>query len=234
MERRGTIAIECPQEYASELVATLHSLRRDESLTDFTIKVKGGYKLRCHKLVLALHSPVMRRMLTSDMSEANSDCVEYNWIDKAIMEILLDYMYSLGTVHLFIYQLLDTIHASRYFELTNLDQQCLQKCLPKIHPVNVILMYTKARKYRLTEVEEACEEMIAVKLEEIKKQLDFKKLEYSVLKNCFDKIKHKTKRTLLVDAALYWVSLDAGCRYVMMEDLVGVKCTAVKARNVPS
>ena len=113
----------CKSERHNALMAEhLPRIRRARAFTDFKILIKDDC-LPCHKLILAVYSPYMNAMLTSDMAEAAKHQVAFNHIPLDVMKIVLDYMYN-GEVNLRKDQLMNTIEAANYLQV----RKCLDTC----------------------------------------------------------------------------------------------------------
>jgi hypothetical protein len=74
----------------------LHCLCNDKLCRDITFELKGGVTLEAHRTVLAVRSPVFRKMLTSDMVESKSGKVELLDVDPLAMKIFIDGLYDIG------------------------------------------------------------------------------------------------------------------------------------------
>ena len=66
----------------------------DDFLSDFTLILDSGQRIRCHKKALANASPVLKMMLTTDMKEANTN--EMNMKGYALETVIgfLRYIYA--------------------------------------------------------------------------------------------------------------------------------------------
>ena len=78
--------------YSAFVVGKLKQLRDENILTDFKIQLKDS-EIACHRLTLAVHSPVLLAAMTSNMAEAANQKLILNHINKDTMTIILDYMY---------------------------------------------------------------------------------------------------------------------------------------------
>jgi hypothetical protein len=82
----------------------ISSLLQQGLLTDVAVKVphhlKGGasggwVSLRAHRVILAAASPVLRTMITSsDFADCGKGQLQLEDIDKATMELLIEFIYS--------------------------------------------------------------------------------------------------------------------------------------------
>lgn len=63
------------------------------ALSDFEIEVEGQ-RLKVHKLVLAMRSPIFAAMFSADMKESRENLLNLGHIDTSVVKIFVDYMYT--------------------------------------------------------------------------------------------------------------------------------------------
>jgi len=66
---------------------------KDKLCRDVTFVLKGGVTLNAHKAVLSIRSPVLHKMLASDMVEAKTGKIELLDVDPAAMDIFINSLY---------------------------------------------------------------------------------------------------------------------------------------------
>jgi len=66
----------------------------NDELSDFTLTLDTGEKIKCHKFVLAKFSPVMKAMLTIDMVEARTNQMYLTGYDMATVTTFLELAYD--------------------------------------------------------------------------------------------------------------------------------------------
>ena len=88
-----------PLQHRQELAKRLDTLRRNDSLCDVTIAVKGE-EFKAHKDILAASSPFFRSLLENGMRESNEHLIriELEEATVAVMEEILEYIY-IGNVY---------------------------------------------------------------------------------------------------------------------------------------
>ena len=57
---------------------------KDKKLADFTLVANSGEELKCHKIVLTMHSPVFDTMISSQFKEAKSNRATMKDFDAAV------------------------------------------------------------------------------------------------------------------------------------------------------
>ncbi|XP_064488562.1 speckle-type POZ protein-like [Ornithodoros turicata] len=72
----------------------LRQLKISNESSDVVLVAHGGKKIRAHKLVLAMRSPVFRAMFANDMKEKRESEVNLKDTDAALVEEMLTFMYT--------------------------------------------------------------------------------------------------------------------------------------------
>merc|ERR1712029_386769 len=68
----------------------------DDFLSDFTLILDTGERLKCHKIILAKSSSVMKTMMTTDMTEARTNEMKMQGFDLETVTNFLEYLYAKG------------------------------------------------------------------------------------------------------------------------------------------
>ena len=105
----GVISFTRTEKYSSLVAEELKEMRDARVFSDFKISIKDE-SIPCHRLVLSIHSAMLKAMLTSDMAEAAKHSVKLDHIDMGVMKVILDYMYA-GQVSFQVEQLSNMIIA---------------------------------------------------------------------------------------------------------------------------
>ena len=224
----GMISLSWTANYCSKLADEVMNLRGEKSLFDFKIHVKDD-EFPCAKFVMAVHSPMLRAMLASDMAEVAKQEIRLDHIHKNIIKIILDYMYC-EDVSFHKDQLMDLIATADYLQMTELKQMGLDELPDILEPSNVISWWKEAAKMNYDSIKEQCEEMIAVNFSQISQHtdylnLDFNQMQYYVSDICSDTVNSDD----VVDATMRWVGHEEE-RVAYLEDLLNKvqlnKCSA--------
>ena len=75
--------------FSTRMTEELMSMKNHKKLMDFKIHT-GDQTIPCHRLVLCLHSPVLKAMITSDMAEGTNQEVHLDTIPFPVMNMLAD------------------------------------------------------------------------------------------------------------------------------------------------
>ena len=194
------------EKYSSRLFDGLKNLRTTCSYADFKVSVDDETSIPCHRFMLALHSPVLSAMLSSDMAEASKQTIELDHISPEILNIILDYMYS-GHISFDENQLMEMMYACDYLQLEELRDMCEEEVLKIVDASNAISWQKAGDQLDLTSIKTKCKRIIRWNLDEISEQLDFLELTISEIKDIFA---DTTNRALDPDDVLYaavdWIS----------------------------
>jgi len=85
------------QQFCVEIMKRLDSQRRNEHFCDVILEVGSGddqARLKAHRIVLCAASPFFYNALSSDMKEKKEGLIRLKDTSKALMEEVLEYMYT--------------------------------------------------------------------------------------------------------------------------------------------
>ena len=178
----GMITFTRTKKYSSNMAKELMEMKEDRFLSDFQISIDDK-PIPCNKLILATHSPVIKGMFRSNMSEVAKQSMTLNHIKPGIMKILLDYMYS-GTVTFHTDQLEGVIAACNYLQMTELQKMCVAEVPSTLKPDNAISWMQLGNQLDIADFKAQCEEIIAGHLAEISFHRDFLAMTHAEVKDC--------------------------------------------------
>ena len=205
--------------YLSNMADKIMGMREERLLFDFKIHIKDDF-LPCHKFIVALHSPYVKAMLTSDMAEVAKQETRLDHIDMDIVKIILAYMYTEDfSVHKD--QLMDVITAADYLHMKELTEMCLEEVPSILEVGNVLEWWKMCMKIDLDTTKEHCEELMATAFVEITKHREFLRLNHAEVTDYFKYVcGQSTERDDILKAAMYWVDHDATERLEYLDDLL--------------
>ena len=120
---RTQISFTRTKKYCDHVADKLNEIIDDQDFTDFTLTVKG-VALHCHKLTLAVHSPVLRAMLKSEMSKVAKQSYSLDHIPLDIVRKIIKFMY-VGEFSFDTEDLMDLLKASDYLQMEVLREMCI-------------------------------------------------------------------------------------------------------------
>ena len=213
------------EKYSSNVAKELMEMKEDRFLSDFKITI-DDVTIPCHKLMLAVHSPVLKAMFRSEMSEVAKQSMNLDHIKPDTMNILLDYIYS-GQVTFHIDQLEGVIAACNYLQMTELQTMCVAEVPSTLKPNNVISWMQLGNELDIADFKAQCEAIIAAHLAEISSHRDFLAMNHTEVEDCLSGVsKSDTAHDDddVVKAAMQWVSQDTEDRVTHLENLLkGIK-----------
>ena len=224
----GMISLSRTANYCSKLADEVMKLRGEKFFFDFKILVKD-YEFPCAKFVMAVHSPMLRAMLTSDMAEVAKQEIRLDHIRKDIIQIVLDYMYC-EDVSVHKDQLMDLIAAADYLQMAELKQMGLDEVPDILEPGTVISWWKEAAKKNYDSIKERCDVMIVENFKHISQETDFLNLDFNQMQHYISDICSDTVNSDdIIDAIMKWVGHEEE-RVPYFEDLLNQvqlnKCSA--------
>ena len=214
----GMLSFSRTEKYCTKIADEILQLRGEKALFDFKIHVKDDV-ITCSKFIMAVHSPMLRAMLVSDMAEVAKQEIRLDHIDLDIIKIILDYMYC-ENVSFHKDQLMDLIAAADYLQMTDLKEMCLDEVTGILEPSNVIEWWKEAKKMNYDAIDKQCGEIIAANFYQILQQKDFLNLELNDMQHIVSNIcSDAVNSDATVDAVLRWVSHEEE-RVTLIEDLL--------------
>ena len=140
--------------FCVELARRLNMQRIQDHLCDITLVTKDGKELKAHRNVLSAASPFFDKLLQSDMKENREGIVQISEISSALMEVVLDFIYT-GSVEVTQEnQSKDLIAAAHYLLIPSLKKISSQFLERKISKSNCISTFYFAEMYQ-------CDELVA-------------------------------------------------------------------------
>ena len=162
--------------YCVEMMKRLHIQRKSEQFCDVILEVGSGddyARLKTHRVVLCAASPFFYNALNSDMKEKKEGVIRLEETSKAVMEELLEYLY---TGHIDINENnanFDFIAAADYFVMPSLKALCGKIILKTLALDNCVSIYYFALKYRCEELQKGAKDFILANFVAVAKTEDF-------------------------------------------------------------
>ena len=210
------------KKYCDHVTDKLDEIINDQDFTDFTLTVKGE-ALHCHKLTLAVHSPVLRAMLKSKMSEVDEQSYSLDYIPLEIVQKILKFMY-VGEISFDTENLMDLLKASDYLQMEVLREMCVDEVPAILKPDNVISWLEVATTLDLANVASICAEIMVSKFSEVSRKPEFLALEFSEVQHYLIQVTKArgTDHDSVLHAALMWINHDTGERSTYLENLLQI------------
>ena len=148
--------------FCLEMMKRLDIQRRNEQLCDVILEVGSGddhVRLKAHRVVLCAASPFFYNALNSDMKEKKEGVIRLEETSKAVMEEVLDYLYT-GHVDINEGNVFDLLAVADYFLISSLKTLCVNVLLRALSLSSCIEAYYLAMKYRCKELIEKARDFI--------------------------------------------------------------------------
>ena len=165
--------------FCVEMMKRLDIQRRNEQFCDVILEVGSGDDqalLKAHSVVLCAASPFFYNALNSDMREKKEGVIRLEETSKAVMEEVLEYLY---TGHVDINEnsaSFDLIAAADYFVMPSLKALCGKAILKTLALCNCVSIYYFASKYRCEELQKGAKDFILANFVAVAETEDFLKL----------------------------------------------------------
>ena len=159
-----------------EMMKRLDIQRRNEQFCDVILEVGSGddqARLKAHRVVLCAASPFFYNALNSDMKEKKEGVIRLEETSKAVMEELLEYLY---TGHVDINETnanFDLLAAADYFVMPSLKALCGKIILKSLALCNCVSIYYFALKYRCEELQKGAKDFILANFVSVAETEDF-------------------------------------------------------------
>ena len=148
--------------FCVEMMKRLDIQRKNEQFCDMILEVGScddKARLKAHRIVLCAASPFFYNALNSDMKEREEGVIRLEEMSKAVMEEVLEYMYT-GHVDINEHNAFDLLAAADYFLVPSLKCLCCNVILQTLSLSNCILAYYFAVKYRSDELKKIASDFI--------------------------------------------------------------------------
>ena len=197
----------------------LQQIRHDRDFTDFQITIHETV-LPCHKVTIAVHSPVLKAMLKSEMCEATKQSIKLDHIPVDIMETILDFIY-LGEISFDVEQIMGLLKAAHYLQMRLLQEMCVDEIPSRIKPANVLSWLQLGNQLDIPEIASHCAELMVSRFTDIVAEPDFLKMTSAEVHDYFhEATKSDTECDDILRAAMLWVNHDAANRLTDLEKLL--------------
>ena len=247
-----TISFTRTEKYSTRMFDGLKNLRTTSSHSDFKISIDDHEEISipCHRFMLALHSPVLSAMISSDMAEAETQTVKLSaeYISPEILNLILDYMYS-GHIAFDENQLMEMMYACDYLQLEELKDMCEDEVLKIVDMNNAISWLKVGDQLNLTRINTECTRMVDISnatswrkvgdqlnldhikntcnqiirhnLDKISQQMDFLKMTISEVKDIFvDITKTAHDPEDVMYSSMHWISHKKDNRLAHISDFI--------------
>ena len=172
------------QQFCVEMMKRLDVQRRNEQFCDVVLEVGSGDDQTCfkaHRIVLCAGSPFFYNALNSDMKEKKEGVIRLENTSKAVMEELLEYLYT-GHVDVTQRNAFDLLEIADFFVIPSLKAESNKFIARTLSSSNCLMAYYSAVKYQCTELQMAARNFICENFMSVVVQEDFLNLSMEEVK----------------------------------------------------
>ena len=172
------------QQFCVEMMKRLDLQRRSDHFCDVVLEVGCGddqARLKAHRIVLCAASPFFYNALNNDMKEKKEGVIRLENTSKAVMEELIDYLYT-GHVDVTQHNAFDLLEMADFFVIPSLKETTSKFIARTLSSSNCLMAYYLAVKYQCTELQMAARNVICTNFMSVVEQEDFLNLSMEEVK----------------------------------------------------
>ena len=172
------------QQFCVEMMKRLDLQRRSDHFCDVVLEVGCGddqARLKAHRIVLCAASPFFYNALNNDMKEKKEGVIRLENTSKAVMEELIDYLYT-GHVDVTQHNAFDLLEMADFFVIPSLKETTSKFIARTLSSSNCLMAYYLAVKYQCTELQMEARNVICTNFMSVVEQEDFLNLSMEEVK----------------------------------------------------
>ncbi len=159
---------------ADNLRKQLKTVFDEKTFSDISIEC-GGEVFQAHRIILASHSPVFKRMLEADMKEKQEKVITISDLDKEVVSDMLTFLYTGSAPNLEV-RAKELLNAANKYQLPRLMEMCKNQLEEEIETENVIEILQLADLHGVRELKRECLEFIKSNSKAVKETTGWKDL----------------------------------------------------------
>ena len=206
--------------FCVELAKRLNMLRRQDHLCDITLVTKDDKEFKAHKNVLSAASPFFFKLLQSDMKENREGIVRFEEISGAVMEDVLEFIYTGSSVEVTQENVEDLIAAANYLLIPGLKTVSGRFLERQMSKSNCISTFYFAEMYQCDELITNTRKFIHANFTSVAEMDEFLNLEAKEVKRWIssDEISVDVEADVF-KIVLKWIERDKSERKASFEQL---------------
>lgn len=207
------------QAHYEQLLQGLSLLRRHHELCDVVLRI-GDVKIHAHKVVLASISPYFKAMFTGNLSEKETSEVEFQCIDEAALQAIVEYAYT-GTILISQDKVESLLPAANLLQIKLVLKECCTFLERQLDPGNCIGISRFAETYGCHDLYLAANKYICQHFEEVCQTEEFfeltnKELGNIISSDCLNVVSEES----VFYALEAWVKYDVQYRQEFLAELM--------------
>ena len=207
------------ESYSSQILRTMNDFRKEGTLCDVIINVKGGRKFAAHCTVLAASSHYFRKLFTFDSRPRDDHFqVDLEWLYAEAVGDILNYMY---TGHI---QLGDNaeliLTAAAYFLIESLQEVVADFLQEHLNLYNCFSILSVADEHSLQALKSSCTRFISANFVQASGTPSFLSLHKNLLEEVISNYDIEvTNEKDVFNAVVRWIRYDLDSRAFHFKDL---------------
>ena len=172
------------QQFCVEMMKRLDLQRRSDHFCDVVLEVGCGddqARLKAHRIVLCAASPFFYNALNNDMKEKKEGVIRLENTSKAVMEDLLEYLYT-GQVNVTQHNAFDLLEMADFLVIPSLKETTSKFIARTLSSSNCLMAYYLAVKYQCTELQMEARNVVCANFMSVVEQEDFLNLSMEEVK----------------------------------------------------
>ena len=209
----GSVHLKRMEKDISDTVKEFAQLRRENSFVDVTVK-SNGETVKCHQMILATYSPMLKSMLLCEMQEAKTREISLNNFPAKAVKIIIDSMYSLGEVVVDEEDMYDVLTTADYLQMYTLRDKCASEIA--VTAKTVLSLYDFAVSVNMQKLQQKCSDYMTKYFKEVAQESEFLELGKAEV---IDVLQH-VQQDVKLRSGFLWVSHDTASRSSHLDDLM--------------
>ena len=218
-ERQVELLVSSNVSYSSQILRTLNDFRKEGTLCDVIINVKGGRKFAAHCTVLAASSHYFRKLFSFNSRQSDHHFeVDLEWLHPEAVDDILDYMYTgqiqLGDNAEFI------LTAASYFFIESLQEVVTDFLHEHLNLFNCFSILSVADEHSLQALKSSCTRFISANFVRASATPSFLGLQKTLVEEVISTSDLEvTNENDVFNAVVRWIQHDFDNRALHFKDL---------------
>ncbi|XP_077473316.1 kelch-like protein 23 [Stigmatopora argus] len=212
----------CDTGHPAVLLDALRDFYLNRLFTDVTLKCAddSGQMFHCHKALLAAKSSYFQIMFTADMKERSKSIIKLAGVDRDVLAILIDYVYT-ARVSITEENVQSLLEAADLLQFVSVKQACEDFLVRLLDVDNCLGMHAFAQLHSCPRLEREASRVIQGRFTELIQQEEFLELDSQRIRTLLVAQTFAVpKDEVLIDAVAKWVLHDLGKRIHHILDLL--------------
>nr|XP_039255348.1 kelch-like protein 21 [Styela clava] len=197
-------------EHNNFMMQKLDDMRKENRLSDFTIKV-GNEEFPVHRNVMSAGSDYFDAMLSHDNLESNTGIVHMKEVDVDSVKVCIDYIYT-GKASITLEKCEQLLHVGNIMQLSRFCEMIAEFLQANLGSKSFFIIRQLAIKFNLKGLEESCDEYAVGHLGSIANEEEFNELDKNYVMFLTTSYKSSYSEDSKLKILLQWIKADIESR----------------------